>query len=249
MQLDEFWSWVDVRSPSECWNWKRGRDRAGYGAFSNNGKRHLSHRHSYELCVDPIPPGHYVCHKCDNPPCCNQNHLFAGTHADNVADKVRKGRQCRGETRPTASLTDRQASQVRVEYATGMFTQQQVADRFGVDVSVVQRITHGRCWKHIAAPVTIRRTVTPEEDAQIATLRSQGISMRELMQRFDLSEPGIYLAMQRARKAGLELPSHYFMSGDVADEIKRLRSDGIRCPDIAERTGWSLRSVYRALKR
>lgn len=68
----------------------------GYGNILHRGKVMLTHRVAYELAHGVELEGMVVCHKCDNPPCINPEHLFLGTHADNVHDKMEKGRQTRG---------------------------------------------------------------------------------------------------------------------------------------------------------
>lgn len=76
-----------------CWVWMKALSRRGYGQVSNpSGGMDLAHRRSYEVYVGPIPDGHGVLHRCDNPPCINPGHLFTGTQQDNVNDMVRKGR-------------------------------------------------------------------------------------------------------------------------------------------------------------
>ncbi len=88
----------------ECVEWGGGRLYSGYGVWTSpkdeNGKRKTwgAHRLAWTVLVGPIPEGQYVLHKCDNPPCVNTDHLFLGTHAENMADRNAKGRQARGES-------------------------------------------------------------------------------------------------------------------------------------------------------
>lgn len=63
-----------------------------YGRITVNGKKILAHRYAWELKNGPIPAGLHALHKCDNPKCCNPDHIFLGTHKENMADMVRKGR-------------------------------------------------------------------------------------------------------------------------------------------------------------
>lgn len=89
-----------------CWVIDGWHQKHGYGLFQFRGEQKLAHRVAYELFVGPIPDGLHVLHHCDNPPCCNPTHLWLGTHADNMADMARKGRQVgtRGKKFPHRSV-------------------------------------------------------------------------------------------------------------------------------------------------
>lgn len=74
--------------PSGCWEWQgfTHKEPNPYGEMSYRGKSQRTHRLSYILHVGPIPPGLDVCHECDYKRCCNPDHLFLGTHRENMLD-------------------------------------------------------------------------------------------------------------------------------------------------------------------
>lgn len=91
---DAFWAHVIVGVPEACWEWQAFVNDRGYGQGTAAGRRFLAHRRAWELTQGcAIPDGLFVCHRCDNPPCCNPAHLFLGTNSDNVADMDAKGRR------------------------------------------------------------------------------------------------------------------------------------------------------------
>jgi len=91
--LDRFWSRVDKSGgPDACWLWTAGTHTRGYGRIRWGGKAQSAHRISWTLANGPIGADLYVCHKCDNPLCCNPSHFFLGTASDNMSDRDEKGR-------------------------------------------------------------------------------------------------------------------------------------------------------------
>jgi len=90
---ERFWKKVVAGDPNECWEWQGHINPVThYGRIIVAGKSLYPHRVAYELEYGPIPAGLYICHRCDNPRCCNPSHLFAGTPSDKVKDAVQKGR-------------------------------------------------------------------------------------------------------------------------------------------------------------
>lgn len=81
---------------SGCWLWEMPDKNGKYGSFTFNKIRRSAHRASWEIYIGKILGGLFVCHKCDVTFCVNPNHLFLGTHQDNMNDKVKKGRQNNG---------------------------------------------------------------------------------------------------------------------------------------------------------
>lgn len=92
--VEDFWKFV--QKSEGCWEWSGNRWNSGYGRFFYHWKMIPAHRFSWEIANGPIPNGLYVCHSCDNKPCVRPDHLFLGTHQDNIADMMQKGRQAKG---------------------------------------------------------------------------------------------------------------------------------------------------------
>jgi DNA-binding transcriptional regulator YiaG len=142
---DQFWAQV-AKQPNGCWVWQ-GVKRLGYGMVYIDGHSTGAHRVAWRLLRGPIPAGLFVCHACDNPPCCNPDHLFLGTPADNMADCVRKQRHARGERIASAKLTAQDIDAIRQRAANGA-TDKDLAAAFGVSESHIAHVVAGRVWQN-----------------------------------------------------------------------------------------------------
>lgn len=137
------------KDKSGCWLWTGRCYPGGYGEFKG-GTHRYAHRFSYELHKGPIPKGMHVCHTCDVRRCVNPAHLFLGTHAENMADMVAKGRQSRkgmsGAKNPRAAVTRHAVAAIRSEYAMGQLSQKALAEKYGLSRTQVGRIVRGEHW-------------------------------------------------------------------------------------------------------
>lgn len=136
---------------SGCWLWpkrtiKTGKG-SGYGRLNLLGER-LAHRVSYTLYKGEIPEGILVCHSCDTPLCINPAHLFLGTNTDNMQDAKNKGRTLIGEKNPQAKLTIDEVIAIREKYASGNYTQQALADEYGISRPNISMLASGVTWNH-----------------------------------------------------------------------------------------------------
>ena len=146
------WSKIDVAQCWECWDWKANTCKGGYGRISIGGKGKQAHRVVWEVINGPIPSGMCICHHCDNPSCCNPNHLFIGTHRDNARDRDKKGRGVggwvNGEGHTNAKLTWTDVGLIRHLFDNGV-NRTTIADVFGVSRRNIDLIGSRRTWKHI----------------------------------------------------------------------------------------------------
>ena len=174
--VERFWAKVQKRPNDECWLWLGAKWKSGYGQLRRyKTQRWLAHRVSWEIANGRAPALH-VLHKCDNPSCVRPDHLYEGTNAENMRDKVDRGRQARGsrhgsKTKPesiergnkhwshrdpsrrvrgerhgSAKLTWVSVREIRHLHASGV-SQYKLASQFGVCRASIAGIISGRRWK------------------------------------------------------------------------------------------------------
>ena len=138
---------IDRDGPGGCWLWTAFIDRDGYGQFWVNGKHELAHRIAWTLSYGLIPEGMCTLHQCDVPSCVNPEHLFLGTQADNMRDMRVKGRSALGEKHGNSKLTRDLVKVIRTQFATGEWTQQELAKVFGVSQGHISHIVRRDWWR------------------------------------------------------------------------------------------------------
>lgn len=142
--------WAKVAKGDGCWEWTGARNSvSGYGSFGLDRETMVyAHRMAWELTNGPIPEGLFVCHSCDNRPCVRPDHLFLGTHSDNMQDMVAKGRapkdkpSQRGVLNPQAKLTAAQVRDIRASAEPHTV----LAPRYGVTATLIRAIRNRKAW-------------------------------------------------------------------------------------------------------
>jgi HNH endonuclease len=161
MTLEDIKARCVVDQATGCWIWQGARSDKGYGQAGVKGRVIRIHRLAYLASRGRIPKGAHILHRCDNPPCANPAHVFAGTNHANVADRVRKGRSShqprpyetydRGEDNPSAKLTWAVVRAARECYARGGVSMLSIAKDFGIARETTRAFLTGRTWKESPA--------------------------------------------------------------------------------------------------
>lgn len=160
---ERFWSKVD--KSGSCWLWQAATNSRGYGRFGIGSRTVKAHRFAYELVNGPIPEGLHILHSCDHPGCVRPDHLRAGTHQENMADMVSKGRQAKGETiakhtrgskQGLAKLTEADVVTIKELLNSKQHSQRDIAKLFGVKHNTISGINTGKYWSHVLSTAPIR---------------------------------------------------------------------------------------------
>lgn len=138
----EFLKAMTETDSNGCWNWIGTRCTDGYGMVSFFGKRYGTHRVSYFVEHGAFPDPLLVLHVCDNAPCINPEHLYAGTHKQNAIDAVRRSNKA------DIRLSEREVSEIRRLYSHGKTSQLAIANSFAVTQPHISRITRHITWAH-----------------------------------------------------------------------------------------------------
>lgn len=165
-QLFNFWNKVKKAGDEECWIWTGSRvgGHMKYGGLTLGKMCGLhAHRVSYRI-AHGFTPDEFVCHKCDTPLCVNPNHLFLGTHDDNMDDRGNKLRVQWGERSGHSKLTEDDVHHIRAIWKKGMADD--LAERYNTNRTAIQSIMRGDTWFHLpwkTPKPLIRRRPTSEK--------------------------------------------------------------------------------------
>lgn len=133
-----------IEPGSGCWNWEKYINSGGYGRVKHQGRMIQAHHLSYIGFTGGIPTGMMVLHRCDNRKCVNPNHLFIGSHKDNMKDMVLKNRSNKphGCRNPQSKLSESAVVEIRNSNLNGV----ELARKFNVSKSAICLIRKNRTW-------------------------------------------------------------------------------------------------------
>ena len=138
---------IVIDKNTNCWNWVGAKFKDGYGLFTLDGRHVGVHRVMFSIFNNYIPEKLCVCHKCDNPLCCNPEHLFLGTLNDNVQDCINKGRRNipKGEKHYKTNLKNVDIIEIRKDTRSPKL----IAKDYSVSVPTIYDIKTKHTWKSV----------------------------------------------------------------------------------------------------
>lgn len=144
---DRFMKKIKINNQTGCWEWTASLYGRGYGQFKEDSKKSSvgAHRWSAKNLAGLDIDNMVVCHKCDNPKCVNPEHLFVGSHQDNITDMVNKKRHQHGVNHYKTKLTENDVRYIRSSIKSGY----QLAKDFNVTEQHIGHIKNYRTWKYI----------------------------------------------------------------------------------------------------
>lgn len=154
--VQDVWKMVEKRRPDQCWPWLGYTNRGGYGrldikplkgVYAHRMAWAATHR-DFELRAHD---GNLVLHNCDNPLCCNPDHLYIGTHEQNTIDKVTRNRlpDYSGDKGPRCKLTLEEVDFIRLQKRYGA-TLNALALLYDVSRVTIKGCISGRHYKAAA---------------------------------------------------------------------------------------------------
>lgn len=184
---------------NDCWVWIGRKDSKDYGLFDINGKPYFAHRISYLIHKGDFEQHLYVCHKCNNPPCVNPDHLYVGTQLDNMTDCINQDRQAYGERQGNHILTEKDVREIRYLLEQNI-THEEISKKYGISRGAISRISNRTTWRQLDKDIIPderkQRTYWNQSltDEQIREIRFQaglGLTHIDLAIKYNVSRPTI----------------------------------------------------------
>ncbi len=162
VRIERFNNLIYPEPNTGCWLWGGAVSGNGYGRFWYDSKNSMAYRVSYLINKGPIPKGLFVCHHCDQPSCVNPDHLFLGTHKDNMNDRDSKGRNGyqKGEVNGNSKLKEAQIIEIR----NSSLSHTELGIMYGVAPEHIAGIRKGKTWKHLKQPEMPTRSYRHEQE-------------------------------------------------------------------------------------
>ena len=147
------------RPDDGCWIWRGSIGSYGYAVFWLDGRQERASR--VALFIDgrqPTDDRPFACHHCDNPRCVRPDHLYWGSHEENMRDRMVRGRTARGDrmphqrihgsAHPRAKLTEDDVRAIRARYRHGLGGE--LMREYGISQASLWSIVNGRSWRSVA---------------------------------------------------------------------------------------------------